>query len=69
MVYLEILQYVGTELESVNGAINELGFADRIIDVVLAGSVNVKGSDPALVDAIKAEVLSKNPDRRLSSSS
>lgn len=66
-VALEILRYVGTELgRSVNGAISELGFADiEVIDVVLAGSVNVKGSDPALVDAIKAEVLSKNPDRRI----
>lgn len=66
-VALNILQHVGKELgRSVNGAIRELGFDDvRVIDVVLAGSVNVKGSNPALVNAIKAEVVAKNPTRNV----
>ena len=66
-VALSILRHVGKELgRSVNGAIQELGFDDvKVIDVVLAGSVNVKGSNPALVDAIKEEVIVKNPTRNV----
>ncbi|NLK07490.1 MAG: hypothetical protein GX316_02180 [Firmicutes bacterium] len=66
-VALDILQFIGRELgRSVNGTIRELEFHDvDVIDVVLAGSVNVKGSNPALVDAIKEEVILKNPTREM----
>ncbi len=62
---ISILQFVGSELgRSVNGAIKELDFSDRdVIEVVLAGSVNVKGSNPSLVNAIKDKVTSSNPDK------
>lgn len=62
---ISILESVGRELgRSVNGAINELNFKDiPVIDIVLAGSVNVKGSNPSLVNAIKDQVESKNPDK------
>lgn len=63
---ISILEFVGKNLgKSVNGAIHELNFKDGdVIEVVLAGSVNVKGSNPSLVNAIKKEVIDKNPDKK-----
>ena len=63
---ISILEFVGKSLgKSVNGAIHELNFKDGdVIEVVLAGSVNVKGSNPSLVNAIKKEVTDKNPDKK-----
>jgi len=63
---ISILEFVGKSLgKSVNGAIHELGFKEGdVIEVVLAGSVNVKGSNPSLVNAIKKEVTDKNPDKK-----
>lgn len=63
---LNILRFVGKELgRSVNGAIRELDFNDEeIIEVVLAGSVNVKGNNPTLINSLKEEVIQKNPSKR-----
>lgn len=63
---IDILRTVGRELgRSVNGAVSELDFNDEeTIEVVLAGSVNVKGNNPSLVNALKEEVTKKNPEKR-----
>lgn len=64
---ISILDYVGRELgRSVNGAIYELSFRDKdFIQVVLAGSVNVKGKNPSLVNGIKNQVISCNSDKKV----
>jgi len=62
---INILKSVGRDLgRSVNGAICELDFKyEETIEVVLAGSVNVKGSNPSLINALKEEVIQKNPEK------
>lgn len=62
---ISILEFVGENLgKSVNGALHELNFKGiNVIEVVLAGSVNVKGSNPSLINAIKNQVISNNPDK------
>lgn len=64
---MEILSSVGSELaRSVNGMIAELDFAGaEALDIVLAGSINVKGNNPTLVNALKQEVTEKNKNRKL----
>lgn len=59
-VALDILRKSGRETaKNVAGAIKWLDFAgDDEIDVVLAGSVYVKGENPALIDAFKEELCS-----------
>lgn len=43
--------------------IRELKFSlDEPLNAVLAGSVNVKGSNPALVDSLKEVVYRSNPE-------
>lgn len=63
-VALEILKNTGRELGiSVNSMIRELKFSlDEPLNVVLAGSVNVKGSNPALVESLKEVVFQSNPE-------
>lgn len=66
-VAVEILASVGSELgKSVNAVISELIFeGENPLNVTLAGTINVKGSNPTLINAIKAEVFSKNPGRSI----
>lgn len=66
-VAIGILEEVGEELAaSVNGALKELEFeADKRIDIVLAGSVNLKGSNPALVNKLKECINSTNSGRKI----
>ena len=46
--------------------IEELRFPkEEELDVVLAGSVFVKGEHPLLIDSLKAKVSGDNPDRRI----
>lgn len=60
---LEILKYMGDEIGvSVNGVIKELGFSqDEELDVVLAGSVNVKGENATYIETLKTKVMSEHP--------
>jgi N-acetylglucosamine kinase-like BadF-type ATPase len=58
-VALELLRYIGNETaKAVIGAIRRLDFGSEEIDVVMAGSLYVKGENPALVDTFKQEILS-----------
>lgn len=60
---IEILTDMGRDIASmINGAIRELEFEDTI-DVVLAGSVNVKGENKTAIDIIKNNVRERNRDR------
>jgi N-acetylglucosamine kinase-like BadF-type ATPase len=59
-VALDLLRHIGRETaKSVIGAIRKLNFGSDEIDVVLAGSLHVKGENPALVDTFKQEILSE----------
>ena len=51
--------------KSVNGAISKLNF-DKAeeIDIILAGSVNVRGENPTAVNTLIHDVMLKNPDRK-----
>lgn len=66
-VAVEVLENVGRELgRSVNAVISELGFVgENPLNVTLAGSINVKGNNPTLVNAIKDEVSVKYPERNI----
>jgi N-acetylglucosamine kinase-like BadF-type ATPase len=57
---LDILKKAGKEMAaSVVGAIRTLDFSlDEEIDVIMAGSVSIKGENPALVDEFKSKVSS-----------
>lgn len=57
-VALEFLEYVGQEnAKSVNGMIRELNFEpDAAIDIVLAGSVNVKCENKTAIERLKKDV-------------
>ncbi len=63
-VAIDILRNAGREFGiSVNSMIRELDFSkDGALNVVLAGSVNVKGSNPSLIDSLKREVILENPE-------
>ncbi|MCX7709868.1 MAG: N-acetylglucosamine kinase [Clostridia bacterium] len=66
-IAISILEKVGEELAaSASGALKELEFgANRRIPIVLAGSINLKGSNPALVNKLKMSIASKNPDKEV----
>jgi len=57
-VALELLRHSGREMaKSVIGVIRRLNFSyEEEIDIILAGSVNLKGENPALVEAFKQEI-------------
>jgi len=59
---LEVLQYMGNEIGiSINGVIRELGFnKDGELDVILAGSINVKGENDTYVDTLKKKVIGEH---------
>jgi N-acetylglucosamine kinase-like BadF-type ATPase len=60
-VALELLDYTGRNLaKTVIGAINRLDFStENEIDVVMAGSVYVKGENPAMITAFQEEICAK----------
>jgi N-acetylglucosamine kinase-like BadF-type ATPase len=64
---LNILKEMGHEYaKSINGAIVNLNFHEAaVIEVVLAGSVFVKGQNPAAIEALKEEVIGENPVREI----
>lgn len=64
-VALDLLSKVGEDSAmAIGGALSRLSFPDgEAIDVALAGSVHVKGSNPALVDALKRKVIELAGDR------
>ncbi|MGB2783853.1 MAG: BadF/BadG/BcrA/BcrD ATPase family protein, partial [Atribacterota bacterium] len=55
---LELLSHSGREMaKSVIGVIKRLDFSgDEEIDIILAGSINLKGENPELINAFKKEV-------------
>lgn len=55
---LELLNHSGREMaKSVIGVIKRLDFSgDEEIDIILAGSINLKGENPELINAFKKEV-------------
>jgi N-acetylglucosamine kinase-like BadF-type ATPase len=66
-VALKILKLIGKEMStSVDGILKELKFDNNEqIKVVLAGSVNLKGHNPTLVNTLKRSIISKNKDKRI----
>ncbi len=66
-VAVSILTGAGSELAaSVNGILQELELSEEEeIPVVLAGSINLKGDNPALLDTLKDGIRSKNKDRSI----
>lgn len=58
-----ILEKMGAEnARSINAVIRELSFPDRI-DVVLAGSIYIKGENRTAVDRLMSDVTEANPHR------
>jgi len=57
-VALELLRHSGREMaKSVIGVIKRLNFSgEKEIDIILAGSINLKGENPELINAFKKEV-------------
>jgi len=55
---LELLRHSGREMaKSVIGVIKRLNFSgEKEIDIILAGSINLKGENPELINAFKKEV-------------
>ncbi len=55
---LELLRHSGREMaKSVIGVIKRLDFSgEKEIDIILAGSINLKGENPELINAFKKEV-------------
>jgi N-acetylglucosamine kinase-like BadF-type ATPase len=64
---IQILKNMGIEnAKSINGAIKNLNFINaNTIEVVLAGSVYVKGQNPTAIDTLKELVLSLNPGKEI----
>jgi N-acetylglucosamine kinase-like BadF-type ATPase len=64
---LNILKEMGHEnAKSINGIIHELSFSTtEPIQVVLAGSVYVKGKNATAIDTIKQEIAQWNPERQV----
>lgn len=64
---LEILKYMGNEVGmSVNGIIRELEFSpDKELDIVLVGSINVKGENPTYLETLERKIISENKDRKI----
>ncbi len=64
---LDILQHMGSEnARSINGVINELDFQDQqCIEVVLAGSIYVKGKNDTAVQTLKDKVQENNPTKEI----
>jgi N-acetylglucosamine kinase-like BadF-type ATPase len=66
-VALCLLDDMGIEMaKRVNGIINDLRFygVDEL-DVILAGSVNVKGENPAAINRLRQDVAAKNKGRKI----
>ena len=66
-VALDILRHMGDEIGiSVNGVIRELGFdGDEELNIILAGSVNVKGENDTYIDTLKRKVLCGHENMRI----
>lgn len=67
-VALEILDNMGREYaRCINGLITNLDFGrEETINVILAGSIFVKGENSRAIDKIKQDVIEKNKGRRIS---
>jgi N-acetylglucosamine kinase-like BadF-type ATPase len=67
-VALEILETMGREYaRCINAAIDNLDFCmEDTIDVILAGSIFVKGENSRAIDKTKQDVIEKNKDRKIS---
>ena len=64
-VALELLEFVGKQCaSSVLGAIDRLDFGNDPIDVIMAGSIYVKGENPTLNDTFK-KMVSAGTDKDL----
>lgn len=66
-VACEILAEVGRELGlSTNGMIKEMRFEENEdIEIILAGSVNVKGDNPILIHSLKEQVFQNTEKRNI----
>ena len=64
---LQLLESMGSEMaRSVNGIIRELKIDEAAeLDIVLAGSINVKGENSAAINRFKQDVLTKNQNRKI----
>lgn len=64
-IALDILECMGREIAySINGMIRELDFErQQPLDIVLAGSTNVKGENPTAINKLKEDVLAANENR------
>jgi len=62
---INILSEIGESLAaSVNGCLKELKFDDsKPIQIVLSGSINIKGSNPTIINTLKEKILSKYKDK------
>lgn len=67
-VALEILDDMGREYaRCINAAIANLDFGkEDTIDVILAGTLFVRGENPTAIEKLKHDVLKRNKDRKLS---
>lgn len=66
-VALNILDKMGMEYaKCINAAITNLDFGKEEIEVVLAGSIFVKGENPRAIQKIRQDVCDKNKDRKVS---
>ena len=58
-VAIDLLRHVGSETaKAVVGAIKRLDFSDEEIDVIMAGSLYVKGENPEIVNTFKKDISS-----------
>ena len=58
-VALDLLRHIGNETaKAVVGAINRLDFGNEEIEIIMAGSLYVKGENPELVNTFKQRILS-----------
>ena len=64
---LKVLQYMGNEIGiSINGVIRELGFyKNEELDVILAGSINVKGENITYLETLKKKVIGEHNDMNI----
>lgn len=62
---LQILEHMGSEYaRSITGAINQLDFSSVLnVNVILTGSVFVKGENPAAINRLRTDLLNRNPDK------
>lgn len=66
-VAISVLREIGESLAaSVNGCIRELEFqCDRSIEIVLYGSINIKGNNPTIINTLKGKVCSRYKERAI----